>query len=109
MRLCLYWSADSHMKLFCCSVDGVKVVLGSSGKSYDKIQITSPQGMDLQVVTGDLFQCDIDNSLAHCISADYRLGKGIAKLFREKFGRVDELEKSGAKVGGVAVLKDSGR
>jgi hypothetical protein len=86
-----------------------RVVLGSSGRSYDKIQIKSVHGMDLQVVKGDLFKADKNVSLAHCISADFKLGKGIAKMFREKFGRIQELEQSGAKVGGVAVLKDNER
>ncbi len=52
---------------------------------------------------------DFTFSLAHCISADYKLGKGIAKIFKERFGRVHELEKSGAKAGGLAVLKDNKR
>jgi hypothetical protein len=86
-----------------------RVVLGSSGRSYDKIQIKSVHGMDLQVVKGDLFKADKNVSLAHCISADFKLGKGIAKMFREKFGRIQELEQSGAKVGEVAVLKDNER
>jgi len=36
----------------------VKVVLGSSGRSYDKVQITSVHGMDLKVIKGDLFKAD---------------------------------------------------
>ena len=84
-------------------------MLGPSGKSYDKVRIVSVHGMDLKVVRGDLFEVDKSFSLAHCVSADFKLGKGIAKLFRDKFGRVDELERSGAKAGGVAVLKDNGR
>lgn len=83
--------------------------MGPSGKSYDKVQIKSVHGMDLKVVHGDLFKVDKSFSLCHCISADFKLGKGIAKIFREKFGRIDELEKSGAGVGGVAVLNESGR
>jgi hypothetical protein len=38
-----------------------------------------------------------------------RLGKGVAKIFREKFGRIRELEDSGAEVGGIAVLREAGR
>lgn len=86
-----------------------KVVLGPSGRSHDKIQIKSVHGMDLKVIQGDLFKVDKSFSLCHCVSADFKLGKGIAKIFREKFGRVDELQRSGAGVGGVAVLKDNGR
>jgi len=65
--------------------------------------------MDLKVIHGDLFKADKSFSLAHCVSSDFKLGKGIAKIFRDKFGRVDELEESGAKVGGLAVLEDNGR
>ena len=40
---------------------------------------------------GDLFSCHDSESLAHCISADARMGKGIAVLFKKKFGGVDEI------------------
>jgi hypothetical protein len=33
----------------------------------------------------------------------------VAKIFREKFGRIRELEDSGAEVGGIAVLQEAGR
>ena len=45
--------------------------------------------------TGDLFSCDSESSLAHCVSADLHMGKGIAVLFKKKFGRVPELKKQG--------------
>ena len=44
---------------------------------------------------GDLFSCDPHASLAHCISADIAMGKGIAVLFKKKFGGVDELKRQG--------------
>lgn len=47
--------------------------------------------MILKEVTGDLFSCPPTDSLAHCISEDCRMGKGIAVLFKEKFGGVNEL------------------
>ena len=47
------------------------------------------------------------SSIGHCISRDCKLGAGIAKLFRQRFGRVDELR--GSKVGEVSVLEISGR
>ena len=34
-------------------------------------------------IYGDLFSCPKNFALAHCISADYALGKGIAKKFNE--------------------------
>lgn len=53
---------------------------------------------------GDLFTCPENWSLAHCISADIQLGKGIAVLFRDKYGGLDDLEKQGAQPGGLAFL-----
>lgn len=46
----------------------------------------------------DLFNCPPESSLAHCVSQDLKMGKGIAVEFRERFGRVDELEKQKKKV-----------
>ena len=63
----------------------------------------------LTEVRGDLFSSPASHSLAHCVSRDFRLGKGVAKLFRDKFGRVEELRASGAAVGEVAVLAEGGR
>ena len=45
--------------------------------------------------TGNLFSCPDSESLAHCISADVRMGKGIAVSFKTKFGGVDELKSQG--------------
>ena len=44
---------------------------------------------------GDLFDCPLTASLAHCVSEDMAMGKGIAKAFKEKFGGVNELKKQG--------------
>ena len=59
---------------------------------------------ELTEMKGDLFSAPRSFSLAHCISKDCRLGAGIAKLFKQKFGRVDELVKMGTSVGGVSPL-----
>ena len=44
---------------------------------------------------GDLFTVDPSFSLAHCVSLDYAMGAGIAKIFRSKFvkapGDLEEL------------------
>ncbi len=77
----------------------------TNGRSYNKTRISGPNGLELKVVTGDLFSAGKTVSLAHCISRDCRLGKGIAKLFRDKFGRVKEIEAMKAGVGEVAPLK----
>jgi hypothetical protein len=40
---------------------------------------------------GDLFSCPSDVCLAHCVSVDLHMGKGIAVLFKKKFGHVNQL------------------
>ena len=68
------------------------------------------EGKDVVLeVVGDLFSAPPSTSLAHCISRDCKLGKGVAKLFRDKFGRVAELEEQHVPVGGVAVLREGDR
>ena len=69
----------------------------------------SGSGYILEVKNGDLFSSPSSSSLAHCISVDCRLGKGIAKIFREKFGRINEIKECKAKVGEIAVLRDRSR
>ncbi|CAH1798937.1 unnamed protein product [Owenia fusiformis] len=58
---------------------------------------------------GDLFSCPENESLAHCISEDCAMGKGIAVIFKKKFGGIQELKSQGVKTGGVAVLKRKDR
>ena len=50
--------------------------------------------MSLTEKKGDLFKDSEESAaLAHCISEDCRMGKGIAVLFKNKFGGVSELLK----------------
>ena len=70
--------------------------------------VETASGFKLEERKEDLFSCPLTSSLAHCISRDCRLGKGIAKLFRDRFGRVGELERQRAGVGELAVLQDRG-
>ncbi|RNA12503.1 O-acetyl-ADP-ribose deacetylase 1 [Brachionus plicatilis] len=58
-----------------------------------------------QVVNGDLFTVDPDVSLAHCVSEDFKMGKGIAKEFKKRFGSVDQLIGQRVKTGGCAFIK----
>ena len=46
-------------------------------------------------VKGDLFACPATASLAHCVSEDMHMGKGIASLFKKQFGGVAELRTQG--------------
>ncbi|CAF5113328.1 unnamed protein product, partial [Rotaria sp. Silwood1] len=49
--------------------------------------------MKFQEVQGDLFSDPSATSLAHCVSTDMSLSKGIATQFRDQFGRVDDLKR----------------
>ncbi|XP_076022493.1 ADP-ribose glycohydrolase OARD1 isoform X2 [Genypterus blacodes] len=59
----------------------------------------------LNHVSGDLFSCGEDEALAHCISEDCRMGKGIAVMFKKKFKGVEELKEQKKMTGQCAVLK----
>lgn len=56
-------------------------------------------------IKGDLFSSSKLVALAHCVSADFKMGAGIAVEFRERFGNVDALIESKTRVGNVATLK----
>jgi hypothetical protein len=53
---------------------------------------------------GDLFECK--DSLAHCVSVDLAMSKGIAVGFRDRFGGLDELRSQRGSVGNVVYLHD---
>lgn len=53
------------------------------------------RGVHLSEVKGDLFSCPSSASLAHCVSEDMHMGKGIATLFKQKFGGIGELKSQG--------------
>jgi len=59
--------------------------------------------MKIVYKVGDLMAST--NSMAHCVSQDLKMGKGIAVLFKKKFGQVDELKTQCKIVGEVAVLQ----
>lgn len=66
----------------------------------------------LHELKGDLFACPADYSLAHCISADCRMGRGIAVQFKNRFGGIAELKEQiavGKEIGKVAILERDGR
>ncbi|XP_007560847.1 O-acetyl-ADP-ribose deacetylase 1-like [Poecilia latipinna] len=68
-----------------------------------KIQL-SEDSWTLKYATGDLFSCPRDESLAHCISEDIRMGAGIAVTFRKRFGEVLTLKEQKKVPGQCAVL-----
>ena len=60
----------------------------------------------MNILIGDLFKSpNPDVSLAHCVSRDLKMGAGIAKTFRDKFGRIQELLDQKANIGEIAILK----
>ncbi|CAF3438002.1 unnamed protein product [Rotaria socialis] len=55
-------------------------------------------------IQGDLFSASSNTSLANCVSRDLCMSKGIATLFRNRFGQVDELKKQDVPVGNCAYI-----
>ena len=55
----------------------------------------SATGLTFSEVQGDLFGCPSTYSLAHCVSEDLAMGKGVAVHFKEQFGRIGELRSQG--------------
>ncbi|XP_060069497.1 ADP-ribose glycohydrolase OARD1-like [Ylistrum balloti] len=78
-------------------------------KNMATASVSSGVNFKFRVVEGDLFSCPATDSLAHCISEDIRMGRGIAVLFKKKFKRVDKLKAMKKKTGELAVLNDGGR
>ena len=58
-----------------------------------------------EIVNGDLFTCSAQASMLHCVSRDLKMGKGIAVLFRKKYGRISEMQKQNVQIGQAAILK----
>ncbi|KAJ6632824.1 ADP-ribose glycohydrolase OARD1 [Pseudolycoriella hygida] len=69
----------------------------------------SDHKLKITEISGDLFAAPKEYSLGHCVSADLRMGKGIAVKFRDTFGQIQTLRNQNAKAGGMAVLKDGER
>jgi len=65
--------------------------------------------LQLEEQRGDLFSCASSVALAHCVSVDLAMGKGIAVAFKSKFGAVADLKSQKKQIGEVAVLKHNGR
>lgn len=64
----------------------------------------------LEEITADLFTLPTHISLAHCVSQDLHMGKGIAKTFKSVFGSVNQLRSQNVSIGGVGYIQsDSNR
>ena len=65
--------------------------------------------MPIVEINGDLFtESNPYSSLADCVAKDLRMGKGIAVIFKKKFGTLG-LKEQCARVGSVAVLERDSR
>ena len=52
------------------------------------------KGFVLEEKKGDLFKDSaITDCMAHCVSVDLRMSKGIAVMFKKLYGGVDQLKK----------------
>eukprot|EP01116_Phalansterium_solitarium_P006370 TRINITY_DN18668_c0_g1_i1.p2 TRINITY_DN18668_c0_g1~~TRINITY_DN18668_c0_g1_i1.p2 ORF type:complete len:160 (+),score=7.63 TRINITY_DN18668_c0_g1_i1:128-607(+) len=76
-----------------------------TGTTADPAKALVPDTIPIQEIKGDLFSCQDSDSLAHCVSVDLHMGKGIAVPFKQKFGGVDELKSQGKVIGECAVLQ----
>ncbi|CAG8610133.1 12088_t:CDS:2 [Acaulospora morrowiae] len=66
--------------------------------------------MPYKEVKGDLFKnSDQTDALAHCVSQDLRMGKGIAKEFKKRYNGISELKSQKKEVGQVAYLSRDNR
>jgi len=83
---------------------------GSKRKRSEEGKVGESQdlGFILEEKEGDLFSCPTSASLAHCVSQDFMMGKGIALTFRLKFGGVGKLRKQLKQIGQAALLYLSG-
>ena len=52
---------------------------------------TPKENLCFTFTKGDLFSAPPDASLAHCVSEDFRMGKGIATEFKKRFEGVNDL------------------
>merc|ERR1712154_620059 len=72
-------------------------------------KVQSKFAFKYEFVKGDLFTCPDTSSMCHCVAQDLGMGKGIATLFKRKFGGFNELKQQRARVGECAVLDRKGR
>lgn len=65
--------------------------------------------MTIKEIKSDLFSASIDHALAHCVGTDFKMSKGIAVKFKNKFNNIDELLYQNVGVGGSASINIQGR
>lgn len=61
---------------------------------------------ELKLIKGDLFVLSEESSdLAHCVSEDMVMGKGIAVQFKRRYNKISHLKNQNKKSGEVAFLR----
>lgn len=60
-------------------------------------------------VEGDLFDATQEYALAHCVSADFEMRRGIALEFKRRFGQVEDLKSQNKKVTEIAKIEHEGQ
>ena len=63
-----------------------------------------PKRLQFKEIFGSLFNAPSMSALAHCVSADLKMSRGIARDFKEKFGNLEKLQTQGPYVGGLLFL-----
>lgn len=56
-------------------------------------------------IAGDIFSTSSDTSLAHCVSADLKMSRGIALQFRRRFGQIQQLRQQEKSLEDVILLR----
>jgi len=60
-------------------------------------------------VQGNIFEIDPNSVLTHCVSADFKMSKGLALAIRRKFGQVTQLRKQKKAMTEIASIEAGGR
>lgn len=81
----------------------------SETKTFAPKENKPATGFSFREVTGDLFHASPKYALAHCVSQDLQMGKGIAVEFKRKFQQVESLRQQDRKVGEVAWIRADSR
>jgi O-acetyl-ADP-ribose deacetylase (regulator of RNase III) len=102
VRKCYRCGAEGHVAAQCDQAG-----TDASAASAEPFVTHLPGQASIVEVTGDLMTAR--DSLCHCVSECLAMGKGIAVLFKQQFGRVDELKQQRVGVGGAAVLAAESR
>jgi len=74
-----------------------------SPQPLKKVKAEGKACFSLTEVVGDLFSAR--DSLAHCVSKDVNMGKGIAVHFKQRFGQVEALQRQDGSIGDTVYVR----